>query len=130
VIVLSKDLKGIELGFWSDHIWAQEGGTGSQLFTHAEDAAITTTTGLISYTLAIRGDTYALSAGGALKLSGQLRDYTAFNGFPDVYETPNFIFFGDDTNSARGKIRLAAATLFTRKCVANLPLLVVSVPTQ
>jgi len=125
VIALSQDKLGIELGFWSDHIWAQEGGT-SNLFTHAEDAPFTTTTGLISYTLAIHGGTYALSANGAPILNGNLRDYSAFVGPIDPYETPNFIFLGDDTSSAKAKIKLAAFAVTVTKCTRYLPLITVA----
>ncbi len=126
IIALSQDKLGVELGFWSDHIWAQEGGTDPNLFTHAEDAPFTTTTGLISYTLAIHGGTYALAANGAPILNGNLRDYTAFAGFPDPYETPNFIFLGDDTSSAKAKIRLAAFAVTVTKCTRYLPLITVA----
>jgi hypothetical protein len=40
-------------------------------------------------------------------LSGSLRDYTAFSGPVDPYETPNLIFIGDDTSSASARIRLS-----------------------
>jgi hypothetical protein len=107
LIVLSSDKRGIELGFWKDRIWAQEGGTGSTLFTQAEGAAFDTQSARRPYTLAVQGDIYALSSNGAPILSGNLRDYTAFNGFPDPYETPNLIFLGDDTSSASAKIQLS-----------------------
>ena len=42
LLVESSDKRGIELGFWGDEIWAQEGGT-LQPFTHAEGAVFTTT---------------------------------------------------------------------------------------
>jgi len=106
VIVLSSDKRGIELGFWQDRIWAQEGGSGSQLFTQAERAAFNTQSARTPYMLAVHGDTYTLSSNGTAILSGKLRDYTTFNGFPDPYETPNLIFLGDDTRSASAKIQL------------------------
>jgi hypothetical protein len=109
-IVLSSDKRGIELGFWKDQIWAQNDGTAEPpagtLFTHGEGAAFNTT-GLIGFQLTISSDTYRLSSGGVPILSGSLRDYTGFTGFPDPYETPNMIFLGDDTGSASAKIRLA-----------------------
>jgi hypothetical protein len=125
VIALSSDTRGIELGFWADHVWAQEGGT-TNLFTHAEDTSFATTTGLISYTLAIRGDSYSLAANGSPILTGALRDYSAFVGVPDVYEIPNFIFIGDDTGSARARIRLAALAVAVPKCAhyQYLPLVI------
>jgi hypothetical protein len=107
LIVLSSDKRGIELGFWKDRIWAQEGGTGSTLFTQAEVATFDTQSARRPYTLAVQGDSYALSSNGAPILSGNLRDYTALTGFPDPYETPNLIFVGDDTTSASAKVQLA-----------------------
>ncbi len=107
VIALADDARGIELGFWQNQIWAQEGGT-AKLFTHAEGAAFDTTGGLIGYELAIRGDTYRLSSGGQPILSGPIRDYSAATGLLDPYETPSYLFFGDDTTSAAASIRLAS----------------------
>ncbi len=100
VLVISEDLLGLELGFWQDEIWVQEGGTGQSLFKPAEGVAFDTTAGPIAYELAIYGDTYRLSAEGVALLSGSLRDYTAFEGFPDPYESPNLLFLGDNTGSA------------------------------
>ena len=107
MIVLSSDKRGIELGFWMDRIWAQEGGSGKALFTQAEGAAFDTHSAQVPYALAVQGDTYTLSSNGAPILSGNLRDYTAFSGFPDPYETPNLIFLGDDTSAASAKVQLA-----------------------
>jgi len=107
LIVLSSDTRGIELGFWKDRIWAQEGGTGSTLFTQAESAPFDTQSARRPYALVVQGDTYTLSSNGTPILSGSLRDYTAFSGLPDPYETPNLIFLGDDTKSASAKIDLA-----------------------
>jgi hypothetical protein len=107
VIVLSSDTRGIELGFWEDRIWAQQGGSGSTLFTQAEGAPFDTQSARVAYLLKVQGDSYALSSDGTPILSGELRDYSAFNGFPDPYETPNLIFLGDDTSSASAKIQLA-----------------------
>jgi hypothetical protein len=111
VIALSDDLKGIELGFWKDEIWAQEDGAaeppGGALFTHAEGAAFDTTADLTRYTLTVQDDVYRLSTGGQAVLSGRLRDYTAFDGPVNPYSTPNFVFLGDDTGSAQAVIRLS-----------------------
>lgn len=108
VIVLSNDLRGIELGFWPDEFWAQEGDrTGApaqMLFTHAEGAAFDTTVQRAIYDLAIKGNTYTLSSGGQNLLSGPLRDYSR-SGFP--YTVGNFIFFGDNTTSASAIVELA-----------------------
>jgi hypothetical protein len=115
VIALSSDTRGIELGFWMDQVWAQEDGAaeppGGSLFTRAEHAPLDTTSRLVAYTLAVRGDSYVLSADGGLVLSGRLRDYTRFEGPVNPYRTPSFIFLGDDTGSARAQIRLAYVAL-------------------
>ena len=109
-IALSSDTQGIELGFWPGEVWAQEDGAAEPpsgtLFTRAEHALFDTSSRLVAYTLAIHGDTYVLAAGGTSILSGRLRDYTAFEGPVHPYRTPNFIFLGDDTGSARARIRL------------------------
>lgn len=107
LIVLSSDKRGVELGFWKDRIWAQEGGTGSALFTQAEGAVFNTQSARVPYALTIQGDGYMLASNGTPILSGKLRDYSAFSGFPDPYQTPNLIFLGDDTSSASAKIQLA-----------------------
>lgn len=115
VIALSNDTRGIELGFWPDEVWAQEDGAaeppGGRLFTRAEHAAFDTASRLVAYTLAIRGDAYELSSEGGAILRGRLRDYTTFEGPVNPYRTPNFLFLGDDTSSARAKIRLAHVAL-------------------
>jgi hypothetical protein len=107
LIVLSSDLRGIELGFWDDQIWAQ--GDGANLFRHAEGAPFDTTAALTTYELTIRGDSYIL-ASGKIILSGALRDYSAF-GWP--YNTPNFLFLGDNTTSAGAQARLALVAIIT-----------------
>ena len=109
VIALSQDLQGIELAFWENEIWAQEDDRDApdNLFTHAEGVAFDPTGGLVCYELVVAGDTYTLWAAGTPLLTGRLRDYSNFEGNIDPYETPNFLFFGDDTSSARARIRLS-----------------------
>jgi hypothetical protein len=104
LIALSNDVKGIELGFWSNEIWAQHDDTTGNLFTHAEGVSIATSA-LTTYTLMIITDTYTLAASGTPILTGPLRDYSNFVGPIDPYETPNFIFLGDDTTSAQASIK-------------------------
>jgi hypothetical protein len=110
VIALGGDTRGVELDFWPGEVWAQEDGAAEPpagtLFTRAEHASFDTSSRLVAYALAIHGNTYALAAGGTSILSGRLRDYTAFEGPVNPYRTPNFIFLGDDTSSARARIRL------------------------
>ena len=109
IIALSSDLQGIELGFWQNEVWAQNDDSldPNDLFTHGEGEPWDTTTGLIGYDLAILGDTYTLWVNDTVILTGPLRDYSGFAGFPDPYETPNLIFLGDDTTSAQALIQLS-----------------------
>jgi Ca2+-binding RTX toxin-like protein len=139
VIAISSDGKfGIELGFWKDRIWAQDDGTTQKnpslepdaaptsnfrtLFTQAEGVGFTTTS-LVNYDLTVLGDTYTLFADSNAILSGKLRDYSAFTHpvLPvlDVYEKPNFIFFGDNTPSARANIDLNRVAVTTNS-IPNL----------
>ena len=131
IIVVSSDkTKAIELGFNKVgsqlSIFAQEDGTSQAdpasapnsstgspltLFTQAESALFTPTAGLNSYDLAVSGNTYTLYANGTAILSGKLRNYTAFSGSYDPYETPNLIFLGDDTTSAKANINLGSVKI-------------------
>jgi len=106
IIVLSEDARGIELAFWENEIWTQNDDATGGLFTHGESASFPTTSGTINYQLIIIGDTYTLTANGTPILNGPLRDYSKFEGFPDPYQSPNFLFLGDDTTSAQARIRL------------------------
>lgn len=51
-------------------------------------------------------------------LEGTVRDYTPFVGVVDPYETPDFLFFGDDTTSARAAVRLAGVVLIPAPVLA------------
>lgn len=101
VIVLSNDLRGIELAFWQDEVWAQ---ADSPLFTHAEGAAFDSGAGRTHFRLEVRRDRYELRADGGLLLAGPLRDYSTF-GSP--YNIADFVFFGDDTSRGRTLAELA-----------------------
>ena len=107
VIVLGSDKKGIELGFWKDRVWAQ---SDSPLFTHAEEALWPNTDSQV-FELTLQGNTYTLGAGGRTVLTGPIRDYTPFVGLLDPYETPNFLFIGDNTTSAGASIGLGRVEL-------------------
>ena len=103
VLVVSQDTtQALELAFWEDEIWGHDDTAPIFVASHAEGVSTDPTAAIVRYDLAIQGTDYELFADGASILTGPLRDYTAWVGFPDVYETPNFIFFGDDTTSARG----------------------------
>jgi hypothetical protein len=120
LLVVSDDLVGLELAFWENEIWAQEGGNES-LFTHAEGAAFDTTAEVTEYELAVFGDGYTLSAGGAEILSGALRDYTAFDGFPDVYEEPNLVFLGDNTRRAQAETSIRYVAVESANLATSTP---------
>lgn len=100
IIAIGNDLQGIELGFWTDEIWAQAVG-----FTHAEGVEADTTSSLVTYDLSVFGSAYTLYAGGSSVLTGSLRDYSG--SIVPVYRTPNLIFLGDDTTSAQARTEIA-----------------------
>ena len=120
VIAISQDLQGIELGFWTDHIWAQ-----NVEFTHGEDVTYTTTTGLTTYDLYVLGGHYALYTGGNSILSGNLRPYSTCTTDPYCklapYTTPSTIFLGDDSTRGAALIEFSAVSV-----TANSGLLVTS----
>ena len=112
IILIGSDLKGVEIGFQDDRIFAQNDSTGG-IFTAGES---TTTPAVIGTTfnrwdLAIQGNGYALTRGGAAVLSGALRDYSS-SGIT-AYTTPNYLFFGDDTQSAQAAFAINFASITT-----------------
>jgi len=124
LIVICSDLRGLEIGFWEDEVWAyaDDSSAPGDLFTHAEGVAIDTTAALIEYELFVHGDGYSLRADGETILCGPLRDYSAFAGSPDVYEIPSFVFFGDDTGSAESRAEIALLAIEDARgpCPADL----------
>jgi hypothetical protein len=108
LIVLAEDRWGIELGFWTNLVFAQ---SADPLFTHAEEASFNSTTQFHEFVLSLTGTNYTLFANRLPLLSGPVRNYTAFTGFPDVYETPDFIFLGDNTTSASADVEIAEVAL-------------------
>jgi hypothetical protein len=117
IILLADDKRGIEFGFWTNSIFAQ---SDSPLFTRAEDTNFTTTAS-VDYALTFHATNYVLSANGTNILTGPVRDYTAFAGFPNPYSTPDFLFFGDDTTSALGTFILRKVLLITAPQLSALP---------
>lgn len=109
MILLADDYNGIELGFWSDEIWAQN---SDPLFTHGESVPKDTTSGMINYRLEIVGNQYLLMADQAKILSGLTRNYTAFGSAP--YTLNNYLFFGDNTTSAGAKVEFGSIILATQ----------------
>lgn len=116
VIVLGTDTNGVELAFWTTNIFAQ---SDAPLFNHAEDTAFSTTNAFVDYALVLAASNYVLHANGTPILAGAARNYTAFNGFPNPYRTPNFIFFGDDTGSAAAAVNVRRIALVRPPTVSS-----------
>lgn len=106
ILVLGSDAQGVELAFWQNEVWAQQ---DSPLFLHSQtdERAFLDTTSLTRYDLTMAGNAFQLKANGVAVMNGTRKDYSAFTGFPDPYETPNFLFFGDNTTSASGRTSIA-----------------------
>lgn len=103
--VVTSDLAAIELALASDRIFAQ---ADSPLFTQAESVARDPSeTGLVDYELTVLGGGYSLAAGGSTVLSGALRDYAAFSGWIDPYETPNMLAISDNTTRGSSVFELS-----------------------
>lgn len=107
VTLLSDDLHGIELGFWSSRIWAQ---SDSPLFQQAEATNISTT-GPHNYRLRVLNNSYTLFQSETAVLTGQLRNYSAFSGPVNPYSLNNFLFLGDNTSSASADLQLGPVSL-------------------
>lgn len=147
VIILGNDLKGIELGFRGDRIFAQEDGTTQinpalepdntqanktrTLFTQGEFTTNVTTTSPTEYDLGILGDIYTLYSSGVAILSGKVRDYTSFKpptvNFgpfsvvpPSPYQQKNLIFLGDNTSSAAANVTLSGVEISTNSALPTL----------
>lgn len=95
---------GIELGFWQNSIWAQNTG-----FTRGESVSFNTQAAWHNYKLKVVGSSYQLFVDGSATpiLQGSLRQYTGYTpppGYPNPYTTPNLIFLGDNTTSAKAKV--------------------------
>jgi hypothetical protein len=123
VIVIAQDGKGIELGFKReenfDRIFAQ-----GEKFTEAEDTTKYTNKSITlnlnkptDYVLKIQGDGYTLLMNESEILSGKLRVYQ-FNPLKsspklpfNPYETPNFLFFGDDTDKGWAEFTFGMITI-------------------
>ena len=122
VIAISSDLKGVEIGFdIDDRIFAQNDGDtdgAASGFTSGETASFNINNNT-SYELRIKGSGYQLfdRNNSTLILSNMLRDYdyNEANSDPpltfDPYETPNFLFFGDNTDRASGTFTLGAVSV-------------------
>ena len=108
VILLDSNRQGVEISFWENEIWAQ---ADNPLFTHGESVDFVTTGKMRSYLLTLNTDSYSLYEGSNQILTGTLKDYSGFSGYPDPYETSNFLFFGDNTTSAGAEAILGTILL-------------------
>jgi len=114
VILLGSDDNGVELGFWQGSVWAQ-----STTFTRTSEISTSfdPTTGFYQYDLHIQGSTYSLSANGTQILTGSTRSYssTANSTLPYPlelpYDTPNFVFLGDDTQAAQAVAEIQSVAI-------------------
>ncbi|MBW4512020.1 MAG: DUF4347 domain-containing protein [Scytonematopsis contorta HA4267-MV1] len=141
IVITNDNTKAIELGFWEDRIWAQNGGSevrpvpnrGRTLFTQAEGINYNTKVALTRYDLRVKDDTYQLFAAGGTTpiLTGSLRNYTAFNhtdvgpggsSLPyNIYQQPNLLFLGDSTSSAQADFNLGRVELHQNTKVRFVP---------
>ncbi|BAY13358.1 choice-of-anchor Y domain-containing protein [Calothrix sp. NIES-2098] len=99
---------GIELSFWENSIWAQDVG-----FTRGENVAYDTKASAKTYKLTVKDTNYQLSVTGIVApiLQGKLRQYTGFTpppGYKNPYTTPNLLFLGDNTTSAKAKVTIVS----------------------
>ncbi|WP_432799789.1 choice-of-anchor Y domain-containing protein [Poriferisphaera sp. WC338] len=117
VIAVSSDTsKALELGFWTDTIFAySDDGPDAdnapdflpEESVNFDTTALNLTNNYITYDLAVLGSSYNLFADNTNILSGSLRDYSTFAGSPNPYAFDSFLFFGDDTSSADAITELA-----------------------
>jgi hypothetical protein len=110
IILLGQDLTGIELGFWEGRIWAQAD-NGKPIFqdSRAESCRYDTTADRVRYEVTLFRDDYLVRVGNQTLLKGPLRNYAHYGGFP--YDTPNFLFLGDNTTSASAAFELGGVEL-------------------
>jgi hypothetical protein len=77
VTVVGNDLLGIEIGFWKDLVFAQNG--PPNLFTRGESVNLThPTTNFGSYSLLFSAQNYSLYSNKEFLLGGQLRNYSSW----------------------------------------------------
>lgn len=105
---------GIELGFWTNSIFSQNGGS-TPFQTPLERVDGLNTTMATDYSLRLIDQTYFLLANNRLVLSGAVQDYSQWHKNPllpyNPYTTPNFLFLGDNTSRASASVELGTTTL-------------------
>ncbi|MEM9907906.1 MAG: VCBS repeat-containing protein, partial [Cyanobacteria bacterium P01_D01_bin.44] len=112
LIVISDDrTKGIEIGFKeegtnSDRVFAQNANLNAANTAGEDSSASLEIKNDNQYSLTFLDNGYQLKANNTLLLQGELRDYSfdptnsdpPFPSNVNPYETPNFVFFGDNTD--------------------------------
>jgi len=110
VIAISSNGEGIELGFTSNSIFSQ-----NSSFTGIDEQATDLSAmlgSLTQYNLDVSGSSYTLSSGSSTILTGLLQTYTVPYGIGGkVYDTPNFIFLGDDTTAASASVNIQSISV-------------------
>jgi hypothetical protein len=105
----TNDPLGVEIAFWEDEIWAQDVG-----FTHSATERNTSwdpKANLTTYRLRVQGGAYQLFADQSQLFSGNLKNYDSTSPpLTDVYDRPNYLFFGDNTASAGADVRITEIT--------------------
>ncbi|OUL33623.1 PEP-CTERM sorting domain-containing protein [Nostoc sp. 106C] len=116
VLVLSSDKQGIEIGFRSSEIFSQANAAFDTIGEQVTGVS-SLLSSLNTYDLNVSGNSYTLTNGTTTLLNGLLRDYTAATGINGlaslVYNTPNYIFLGDNTTSARASVDIQSINLTT-----------------
>lgn len=106
--------RGIELGFWTNSIFSQKGGS-APFQTVGERVSNLSTTSATTYSLRMLDQAYYLLANNRLVLSGSVQDYSAWPKDPllpfNPYTTSNFLFLGDNTRSAAATVELGSISL-------------------
>jgi hypothetical protein len=118
VLLLAQDLRGIELGFSGDRVWAL-GSDGRPVAD--ETSAFDTTRAPVNYQLALLGERYELRAGDALLLSGRVRAYSLLPWAADRYSVPSILLIGDTGTAAGVRARLGDMTLETGVSIPQPP---------
>jgi Ca2+-binding RTX toxin-like protein len=106
--------QGIEIGFWSNSIFSQAGGT-TPFQSSAQVVNGVDTSQTRNYSLQIFDQGYTLLANNRPLLSGPLQDYSQATVSPllpfNPYRKPNFLFLGDNTSSASAQVELGTIAL-------------------
>ncbi|MDY0748344.1 PEP-CTERM sorting domain-containing protein [Paucibacter sp. R3-3] len=115
--LIGSDRKGVEIGFQSDRIFAQNLVDNSFVAGEStSDPALVAAAFAPNHRweLEVQGDSYQLLVNGLPVLSSALHDYSSYTGTgANAYRTPNFLFLGDNTTSAGASFLLGYAAIST-----------------